>query len=445
MRERILVADDEEVLRDNLCEYLQRSGYVADGVGDGEAALQRVLDGGYAVVIADIRMPKLDGLALLKRVVAERPETPVLITTAYASVDSVVEALRLGAYDYLQKPVVFEDLLQKVQNLSAYRALKEEVVRLRHDLHARFGFEGIVGDSPAMRAVFELVEKVAPTRSTVLITGDSGTGKELVARAIHARSLPKDQQFIAVNMAALPSELVEATLFGHEKGAFTSADRRRDGVLRSVRGGTVFLDEIGDLHSSAQAKLLRALESHEVLPVGADRPVPAEFRLVAATNRDLGEAVTAGRFRQDLFYRLNVFRIDLPPLRERRDDIPALVGHFAKAHASAMGRLPGGVSNEAMRLLLGYEWPGNVREVSNVIERATILAGAGPIRPEHLPVELHANSTLPTELRPAVEEFERRHISWVLRAAGGNRDSAAKMLNVDPATLYRRLAKYGIG
>ena len=338
--------------------------------------------------------------------------------------------------------MVFEDLLKRVENLLAYRALKNEVVRLRRDLFSQLGFHGIVGESPAIRHVFDLIDRVAPTNATVLITGESGTGKELVARAIHARSAVKDREFLAINIAALPHDLIEAQLFGHERGAFTGAEQRRDGLLRSVRGGSVFLDEVGELPVLAQAKLLRALESGELLPVGADRPVHASFRLIAATNRALEAAIAEGRFRQDLYFRLNVFRIELPSLRDRRDDIPALVAHFAALHSRAQGKTPPTVSNEAMKMILAYTWPGNVRELSNVIERACIFCDGDRLEVSHLPAELQAASDLPTALRDAVEEFERRHIAWVLRAAGGNRERAARMLEVDPATLYRRLAKY---
>jgi DNA-binding NtrC family response regulator len=442
MNERILIAEDEDILRANVIEQLAGAGYVVDGVSDGAAALARVAEDDYALIIADLRMPNLDGLGLLERVVATQPETAVLIMTAYASVESAVEALRLGAHDYLLKPVLFEDLLKRVENILSYRALKSEVVRLRRDLSTRLGLEGMVGESPAMRQVFELVDKVAPTGATVLITGESGTGKELVARAIHARSAVADREFLAFNVAALPDELMESQLFGHERGAFTGADLRREGLLRSVRGGSVFLDEVGELSVQVQAKLLRALESGEVLPVGADRPAHAEFRLIAATNRPLETAIQEGRFRQDLYFRLNVFRIELPPLRERREDIPALVSHFVAMHARAQGKTPPAVSNQAMKLILGYPWPGNVRELSNVIERSCILCEGGRLDASDLPSEIQAASELPTALRGAVEEFERRHIAWVLRVAGGNRERAAQLLEVDPATLYRRLAKY---
>ncbi len=438
------MVEDEEVLRTNLVELLAGSGYEVEGAATAEAGLARVLESDFTVVLTDIRLPGMDGISLLKRIVAERPETLVLVATAFASVESAVEALRHGAYDYLLKPVTFEDLLQKVQNLVAFRALKQEVVRLRRDLHSRLGFEGLLGKSPEMKAVFDVIDKVAPTHSTVLITGESGTGKELVARAVHARSALADREFLAVNMAAIPAEVVEAQLFGHEKGAFTGADRRRDGILRSVRAGTVFLDEIGDLPLPTQVKLLRAIESHEVLPVGADRPEKVDFRLIAATHKDLELAVKEGRFRQDLFYRLNVVRVRLPALRERRDDVPELVTHFMSLHARAIGKAPRLVSNEAMKRLLAYPWPGNVRELSNVVERAVILATGQVVEPEDLPPEFNTASSAPTELRQAVENFERQHIAWVLRLSGGNREQAARTLGVDPATLYRRLSKYHV-
>jgi len=442
MSERILIVDDEPILRANLCEVLEREGYEVTVAGDAETALELALENDFAVVVSDIRLPGMDGVALLKRLVAQRPETFVLLTTAFASVDTAVEALRSGAYDYLIKPVTFADLVRKLKQLLDYRALQGEVARLRRDLHTRLGFEGIVGSSPAIREVFELIDRVAPTQSTVLITGESGTGKELVSRALHVRSRVKDREFLAVNMGALPADLAEAQIFGHEKGAFSGAERSREGLLRAVRGGTVFLDEIGDLPMSCQAKLLRAIEAREVLPVGADRPVPVDFRLIAATNRRLDDLIKEGRFRQDLFFRLNVFRIELPALRARREDIPDLVTHFVQRHARDLGRRPPAVGNDAMRRLIEYDWPGNVREMSNLIERALILCSGDTIGPEHLPGELFGDATTPTDLRSAVHQFERTHITTVLSTVGGSRERAASLLGVDPATLYRKLVKY---
>ncbi len=445
MSERLLIVEDEPILRANLCEMLAREGYEVAGVPDAETALELALEEDFAVVVSDIRLPGMDGVALLKRVVAERPETFVLLTTAFASVDTAVEALRSGAYDYLIKPVTFGDLLRKLEQLLDYRALQGEVARLRRDLHTRLGFEGIVGASAAIKEVFALIDRVAPTASTVLITGESGVGKELVARAIHVRSRVKDREFLGINMAALPTEIVEAQIFGHEKGAFSGAERRREGLLRTVRGGTVFLDEIGDLPLPSQAKLLRAIESREILPVGADRPVSVDFRLVAATNQHLEDLIRDGRFRQDLFFRLNVFRIELPPLRARREDIPPLVAHFVQRHARDLGRRPPAVSNEAMRRLLEYDWPGNVREMSNIIERALILSNGDAVTVDQLPRELFGEAATPTDLRLAVQQFERTHIASVLGSVEGSREQAAALLGVDPATLYRKTTKYGLG
>ncbi|HRC54819.1 MAG TPA: sigma-54 dependent transcriptional regulator [Kofleriaceae bacterium] len=442
MSPRILVAEDEEILRINIREALEEAGHEVDAVSDGEAAATRMLDEDYAVVVTDIRMPRLDGIGLLKRVVATRPQTLVLMMTAYASVETAIDALRLGAHDYLLKPIVLDDLCQRVGKLLELRALRDEVVRLRRDLRDRLGFEGIVGGSAPIRKLFELIQRVAATEATVLITGDSGTGKELVARALHAQSKVAEREFLALNMAALPREMIEAQLFGHEKGAFTGADRRREGLLRTVRGGTVFLDEVGEMPLAAQAKLLRAIEAREILPVGAERPEKAEFRLLAATNRDLEGEVREGRFRQDLFFRLNVFRVTVPALRDRRDDIPELISHFVELQCRRQGHRRPVVSNQAMKLLMSYPWPGNVRELSNVIERAIILCDGDTIDVDHLPAELVAHDGIPTGLRAAVEDFERKHIAWVLRAAGGNRDRTAEMLEIDAATLYRRLAKY---
>ncbi len=444
MNERILIVEDEPILRANLLEMLARAGYDVAGAADGETGLELALDQDFAAVVSDIRLPGLDGMTLLKRLAAQRPETFVILTTAFASIETAVEALRFGAFDYLIKPVLFEDLTRKLRQLFDYRALQGEVARLRRDLHTRLGFEGLVGQSEAIRSIFQLIEQVAPTRSTVLITGESGTGKELVARALHAHSTLADKEFLAINMAALPADVAEGQLFGHEKGAFTGADRRRDGLLRSVRGGTIFLDEIGELPMPCQAKLLRAIEAREVLPVGADRPVPVDFRLITATNQSLDQCIKDGTFRKDLFFRLNVFRIDVPPLAARREDIPALVEHFVRSHARNLGRRPQAVSNEAMKLLLQYNYPGNVREMSNIIERATILCSGDTICPDHLPRELCGDAAAPTDLRLAFNDFERTHIAAVLRIANGSRDKASELLGIDPATLYRKMARHDI-
>jgi DNA-binding NtrC family response regulator len=444
MNDRILIAEDEAVQRINLREFLQDSGFEVDAATNGEEALKQALAEDYAVVITDLRMPGLDGIGLLKHLMAERPESSVLITTAYASVDSAVDALRHGAYDYILKPIVPEELLQKLNNLISYRALRDEVVRLRRTIQDRLGFAGIVGSSAGIRGVFELVERVAPTQSTVLITGESGTGKELVARSVHANSKLNEREFLAINLAAIPEHLVESHLFGHEQGAFTGAAQRREGVLRAAGGGTVFLDEIGELTPQIQAKLLRVIENREFFPVGGDRPTRAEFRLIAATNQHLEQQVEKGGFRQDLFFRLNVFRIEVPPLRQRRSDIPALVDHFVTRHCRSIGKKVTGIANDTMRLLIAYRWPGNVRELSNVVERGVLLADGELLQPDHLPAEIRNAPLSPTGLHAALHAFERQHISRILSEQGGDKELTARVLNIHLATLYRRLEKLQI-
>ncbi len=445
MSGRVLVADDERLLRASLCEYLADSGYEVEGVADGQAALERLDARDYDVLLTDLRMPRLDGMTLLRRVAERHPQTSALVMTAYASVETAVEALRLGAFDYVLKPIVFADLGQKIEKLLQVSELRGEVQRLRRQVHADRAFEGIVGQSDAIRTVFEQVERVGPTDTTVLITGESGTGKELVARALHARSALADKPFLPVNVAAIPADMLASQLFGHVKGAFTGATRDRDGLLRVARGGTVFLDEIGEIPLGQQAKLLRAIESHEVLPVGADRPMKVRFRLLGATNRALEEAVAQGRFRADLFYRLNVFRVSLPALRDRAEDVAPLAHHFLRVHSQRMGRARSAIDNATMRLLTAYDWPGNVRELSNVVERAVILSSDGPIGVAHLPAELHARQKGPISLKDAVAAAEAAHIRRTLAAAGGDKEEAAALLRVDRATLYRRLKKHGIG
>ncbi|MFB6263466.1 MAG: sigma-54-dependent transcriptional regulator, partial [Bradymonadaceae bacterium] len=374
MSERVLVVDDEEVFRRNLCRFLDEQGFRVEEASDGCEALERIRNHDVQLVLADIKMPELDGLELLDRLGAERPDTLVILMTAYASMEDAIEGFRRGAYDYVLKPITFEDLEQKIDNALTENRLRRRIRRLRRQLDERLGFEGIVGDSPPMREVFEKVEKVADLPTNVLVTGESGTGKELVARAIHDRSSSSDLEFRAVNTSAISSDVLESQLFGAEKGAYTGAHEDREGVFRSVRGGTIFLDEVGEIPPESQAKLLRAIEQQQVLPVGASEPVEVDFRLIAATNQDLEAMVDAGDFREDLFYRLNVFRIELPPLRDRRDDIPLLVEHFAEVHARALGRPVPTFSNRAMKALVEYRWPGNVRELSNLVERALILS-----------------------------------------------------------------------
>ena len=443
---RILVVDDEKVFRSSLAEFLRDQDYSVKTAGNGEAALELLEDHDFSLVLTDIRMPRVNGLELLEEVRARRPETAVMLMTAHASLDTAVNGFRQGAYDYILKPVTLEDVVHKVENILDQQRLRQQVDRLQSQLRERLGFEGIIGDSEPMQQVFDLIDRVAALPTTVLLTGDSGTGKELVARAIHERSEVADEEFLAVNMGAMNTELVEAQLFGAEKGAYTGSDRARDGIFRAARGGTVFLDEIGEMPMEAQAKLLRTVEHQEVMPLGSSEPVSVDFRLVAATNRDLEQMVEEGTFRRDLYYRLNIFHIELPPLRDRREDIPALVDHFIGQHARKLRRPAPTPTNEAMKALMGYDWPGNVRELSNVLERAVILASDEQITLEALPGNLMDCQTEggAMSLDCVVERCERDHIQRVLELTDGNRSEAADVLEVDRATLYRRLDKYDL-
>src|SRR5262245_5955604 len=348
---RILVVDDEALIRDTLAEYLTNEGFAVDACASGEAALELAAERRYDVALCDVQLPGIDGVETLERLLKISPRTFVLLITAYATVENAVEAFQRGAHDYLMKPILLDEVLGKIRRMLEFRDLYQENQDLRRELGRRYDPEHIVGRGPAMQKVFDLVRKVGPTRSTVLITGESGTGKELVARAIHRLGPDPDARFVAVNCAAIPHDLLENQLFGHRKGAFTGADRDAPGVFVHAGAGTVFLDEIAELTSATQAKLLRAIEQKEVLAVGASEPVRVEARVLAASNKDLRKQVADGRFRDDLFYRLNVVTVELPPLRERRDDIPDLVEFLLAKHARELGKRIAGVTHETMRLL----------------------------------------------------------------------------------------------
>jgi DNA-binding NtrC family response regulator len=460
MGERILVVEDELTLCTNVSRYLSRAGHIVTSVETGRAAIAELEVHSFDLVITDLRLPDVDGLAVLDHVRANAPETVTLIMTAYASVDSAVEALRRGAHDYVLKPLSLADLAKKVQNIAEHKRLGQENARLRTLLR---------GDSDAlvklrrggreMNALCDMIEKVAASSSNLLVLGDSGTGKELVARAVHESSPRAEGPFVSLNVSAIPDALVESCLFGHEKGAFTGAERRRDGLFRAAAGGTLFLDEVGELPLSVQAKLLRAVESKEILPVGADRGVKVDTRIVAATHRDLGAMAQDGRFRQDLLYRLQVVQLRVPPLRERSSDIPVLARDLVLHHAQVQQKRVTAIAPDAMTLLVAYGWPGNVRELSNVIERAVILSSDDTVTPIDLPVELGVETapvtpmTAPKDalldgdganLERATRGFQRGHIGRVLDAASGNREQAAKLLGLSPATFYRYLQKVGL-
>jgi DNA-binding NtrC family response regulator len=448
MPEAILVADDEPGIRESLAEVLRDAGHAVETAPDGSAALVALEGHDFGIVITDLRMPGADGLTVLKRAREISPQTLGIVMTAHASVDTAIEALRAGATDYILKPVVFDDLLGKVDRLIEHRRLVWQAQMLRREVEARYDFEGLVGQGRSMREVFELIKKVAPTQSTVLITGESGTGKEVVARAIHHFSEVAQHIFLPVNCAAIPDSLLESQLFGHVRGAFTGAITSQEGLFSRAKGGTIFLDEIGDMPFGLQSKLLRAIETKEVLPVGSTQTVPVDVRIIAASNRDLQRMVDEGTFREDLYYRLNVVNIVLTPLRERREDIPSLVEYLVRRHNREMKRAYRGVDNATLKRLMAEPWKGNVRELDNVIEHAMILGDGEWITGADLPRALReSEGALPPvgdELRLALRVYERIHIDNVLRRAGRDKRRAAEMLGLSLSSLYRKLNELGI-
>jgi DNA-binding NtrC family response regulator len=460
----ILVVDDELLIRETLVEYLNQEGFDVVACASGEEALERAAERRFDIVLCDVHLPGLNGLELLDHLQRISPETFVLLITAYATVENAVEAFQRGAHDYLMKPILLDEVLSKIQRLLAHRALYLENQWLRRELNLdrRAENERIVGKSAVMAQVFEMVRKVAPTPSTVLIVGESGTGKELIARAIHDGGILLTQpsppggrgqgeggqtpRFVALNCAAIPHDLLENQLFGHRKGAFTGAERDQAGVFVHAGNGTVFLDEIGEMPLATQAKLLRAIELKEIMPVGANEPIRVEARVLAATNKDLLKEVEAGRFREDLYYRLNVVCISIPPLRQRREDIPELVEFLLAKHARTLGKRIGGVTHEAMQLLMSCRWRGNVRELDNALQRAAIL-GEGPlVTPADLPPDLapvESDPSLVDDLDKAVARFQKQHIERILRQTPDKKE-AANRLNIGLSSLYRYIAALNI-
>lgn len=443
----ILVVEDEELMRSILRRLIEGSGYDVVTADSAESALAVFAENEISVTITDIKMSGIDGIELLDRIKAIDTDALVVIMTAYSSVDSAVAALRKGAYDYVTKPFVNEDLLQTVKNAIQQRELFRENRALRRELHKQYTFSEIVGKSDSLQKIFALVQKVAGTNATVLIQGESGTGKELIARAIHLNSSRSSQPFLAVNCGALPESILESELFGHTKGSFTGAVADKKGLFRSASGGTLFLDEIGEMPLALQVKLLRALQEHEVTPVGAAASVKFDARIIAATNKNLEEEVKANRFREDLFYRLNVIEMSLPSLRERREDIPLLAKHFAAKSARSQNAAEKPVSREAMAALVNYDWPGNVRELENAIERAFILSGE-EIDIDSFPAKVRDNASRSFRsrddeaFRPTLEEMERRYLIDVLGSVGDDKAKAAHILGIDLSTLYRKLKRY---
>ena len=443
---RVLVADDEKNLRDLIVRELERKGHEVAGVPDGRAALDRLREDMPDVLLLDMRMPRMEGIEVL-RALGEMSEAPqVIVMTGFQDVANAVEAMKLGAYDYLTKPARIEELDVLIRKAAEKGRLirQNTVLRAQLDPEGVATSVGIVTASPAMQEVLRLVDRVAPTDSSVLVLGESGTGKELIARAIHERSPRATQAFVPIHCGALPREVLESELFGHEKGAFTGAVSFKPGLIELADGGTLFLDEIGEMEPDSQVKLLRVLESHAFFRVGGTRRRSVDMRLVAATNRDLAEAIRANEFRQDLYYRINTIALTLPPLRERPEDVSLLAAHFLEQNA-AYGRKR--LSPAALRCMETYDWPGNVRELQHAIQRAVILGTGDEIEPEDLPAELRAGSGGPAGASArggSLEEIERQHIIATLRQVGGHRAKAAALLGIDPKTLYRKLLTYGI-
>jgi len=448
MADAILVADDEPGVRESLAEVLRDAGYAARTAADGTAALAALDEQEFSVIVTDLRMPGADGLAVLRRARDVSPQTVVLVMTAHASVETAVDALRAGAADYLLKPVVFEDMLTKVARALEHRQIAWQAQMLRRQVEAQYDVEGLVGTSAAMREIDTLIKKVAPTQSTVLITGESGTGKEVVARAIHALSAVGSRIFLPVNCAAIPENLLESQLFGHVRGSFTGAVTSQEGLFSRAKGGTIFLDEIGDMPLGLQSKLLRTIEAKEILPVGAAQPITVDVRLIAASNRDLEGMANDGRFREDLYYRLNVINIRLPPLRERREDIPALVEFLIRRQNREMKRAYRGADHATMKILMSQSWKGNVRELDNVIEHAMILGDGQWITAPDLPRALRdREDALPSvgdDLRDALRAYERMHIEGVLRRCENDKHRAADLLGLSLSSLYRKLNELGL-
>ena len=448
MRGTILVVDDESVARHSVAEVLQEEGYQVHEAADGPAALQALEELDLDLVLCDLRMPGSDGLSVLKMARERYPQTMFMLMTAHGSVATSVEALRLGAQDYLLKPLLFEDVLHKVDRLLTHKQQAWEIQILRREVNQDADFERLVGRSPAMQEVLGLIEKVAPTNATVLLTGESGTGKEVVARLIHAHSAQKDNVFLPINCGAIPETLLESQLFGHTKGAFTGATGSQEGLFQRARGGTIFLDEIGEMPLLLQVKLLRVIEEKEVLPLGATNPLKVDVRILAATNRNLKQEVEKGQFREDLYYRLNVIGLSLPPLRDRREDIPLLVEYLVQRNNRELKEAYNGVDNQAMKLLMSLPWRGNVRELDNVLERAMILGGGEWISVADLP-RGEASSAPPRaptgeNLKEAVRAYERSHIENVLNRMDGDKRAAAELLGLSLSSLYRKLEELDV-
>ena len=448
--ERILVVDDEKSMCQFLSIMLRKEGYQITAVNTGKKAIEAIRNQRYDVVLSDIRMSGMDGIEVLKEIKAMDPTIPVVIMTAYASQKTAIEAVNQGAFHYLIKHAKNDEIKMVVRNALDMKRVRQENQLLKKQLKKTSDLKTIIGKSEEIEKVFKMVDKVAGTDSTILIYGESGTGKELIARAIHYRSHRNNGPFVSINCGALPESLLESELFGHVKGSFTGAIRDKEGLFKVAQGGTFFLDEVGETSPTIQVKLLRVLQEREVIPVGGTNPIRVDVRLVAATNADLEKAIEKEHFRPDLYYRLNVIPIHLPPLRKREDDIPLLVDHFLKKHnANLAPEKQKGVSTEAMEVLVDYDWPGNVRELENVIERAVILEDARNITVSALPDKLRrrepsSQRLITDQAQVTLEELEREYLIKVLNDTNWQKKKASAILGINASTLYRKIQRYGL-
>ncbi len=443
---KILVVDDERDICRALEFLLSREGYKVNTAYSGPDALKKLEAEEFDLVISDLKMEGMTGMELLEKALAMDPTLIFIIMTAFASVESAVEAMKKGASDYLVKPFINEDVKMTVKRLLAHKTIVMENLALRQQLSQQFGSKEFVGVSPQIFAVFEMLQKVIPTRSNILILGESGTGKGMVAEVVHSNSQRKDKPFISINCSAIPENLLESELFGYKKGAFTGASADKKGLITLADQGTLFLDEIGDMPMSLQAKVLKVIETGEVMPVGDTKPVYADVRIVAATNKNLEELTSKGLFREDLYYRLNVIEVKIPPLRERKEDISVLARHFIEKYSRQNNKKVTGLDDEALDLLYNYSWPGNIRELRNVIERAVVLATGEKIGLSELPERLKMPQAAGARqaLKDKMDYYEAKIIKETLEAHGWNKEETARALDVDLATLYRKIKKLGI-
>jgi len=445
MAERLLIVEDEDTLRESLKRVFAREGYEVEVARSAEAALTVIEEQSFDLIITDIILPGMDGIELLRRCREQNPEQLIIVMTAFASLETAVEALRGGAYDYIIKPIIHEEVKRIARNALRERSLRAENTILKKQIEERYDFGHIVGQSRAVTALIEEVKKVADSKSNVILLGETGTGKELFARAIHYSSSRKDKAFIPINCSAIPDNLLESELFGYVKGAFTGAVANKRGLFEEADGGTVFLDEIGDLSQPLQAKLLRVIDDHEIRPLGGVQSKKVDIRLITATNRDIAKAVADGAFREDLFYRINVIRLQLPSLRDRREDIPVLAQHFLEKFAGEIGKGTRQIDEAAEKILVSYHWPGNVRELQNIIERAVLIADGEKLQPEHLPEGIkmaHSFVTESLDRTLSIEDYTKEFIS--VYQSRFNEQQLADMLGITRKSLWEKRKRWGM-